>query len=560
MEGHRPVAKSALKNKAGTKSRRWLGAVVIIAAVGAAGVWASNAWRQAERREAFLPELQAEARRSPDDADLLALLGARLTSAEDPGDKAQATTVFVKAISGGREDDPSAWMGLAVAEAGVGDIGKAQVALNKGLQVVGASDTLSAAISRVNALSNPTPASVIDAISPGGPASLDDACAPANVMSHVIERWGRNNSEKSGYVTRRDWAKAQPQNVEAQRLWGLALMRERRLGEAVRVLAAAANLAPRSAPVQIALGESLETGGANNLALNAYLAAASLDPKSAPALEGLGRMCALNGLRYDRDAFKRATALDPSSVDGWIGLGHADAGQNTYLAECLNAFKTAQKLRPNRTDYFDDYAQALTTNGQTDMAEDVMRRRIADKPDDGSAHYMMSNVLMHEATTNDRLTQAESEARKAVDLNGQVPAFKRQLGDILLRENKAAEAIDALSQSLAQDPTQAEAQRLISRAYAAVGQSTKASQSAALAASLSDASSRINHLITEVETRYSDPGYHRELIGLYTQTGQRSEEEQERDILGMILKDPKAAEKTHRQFVDSVHAALGANQ
>ena len=127
------------------------------------------AWRETERREAYLPELEAMARRSPYEGRLLALLGGRLLEA---GEYPAATQTLRRAIAAG-EADSTIWLNLAAARAASGDIAYALASLTLARKRNPKSPPLEAAFVRVRILGrSPAPDVLARTLCPEGPAGL----------------------------------------------------------------------------------------------------------------------------------------------------------------------------------------------------------------------------------------------------------------------------------------------------------------------------------------------------------------------------------------------------
>jgi len=124
---------------------RGLFAVAVVAL--AAGAL-NGAWQRTRLRECYLPELEARARRSPADAPLLALLGARLMEASELD--AAADALRRAAAAGDNTDE--VWLSLAATNAARGQRGAALGDLALAQQTHGDAPALRAAQARVQAL------------------------------------------------------------------------------------------------------------------------------------------------------------------------------------------------------------------------------------------------------------------------------------------------------------------------------------------------------------------------------------------------------------------------
>ena len=498
---------------AGTPSRFGRGPggrLALIAILGLIGlsVWAKAQWSQSLLREAYLPQLETRARQLPSDGRLLALLGARQAQAHDP----DCVQTLTQAIANG-ERDPSVPIALAWIYASIGNNDQALATLRTGQQAQnGATSEIDKALSRVEDVpASADPSQWATAVEPEGPQALVADVARPGALDGLEQWWGRRHPEQSGFATREQWAKDEPNDAEVQRLWGLALLLNQRVLEATDVLQKAEQLAPNSAAIHIAIAQALEAGGDDQRALDAYAETLKLDPNSVQALIGVGRISLDRRSLDARAAFLKATALAPTSVPAWIGLGRADQLEEDFQAESLHAFETAANLAPDRTDYLADYSQSLVDNGRYDDAEAVVRKYIVTAPTDEAGHYQLGHILLLNNPTPARLAEALSETLKADGLAQHSAPIDQQLGEIRLRLGNADDAIRSLQNAVADDPRDFRAMRILARAYGSAGRTDLSIQMSARAEGLYQAQMKREQLARK--TRVEQPDALAQLIG-----------------------------------------------
>lgn len=538
------------------RSRRaalWLvGLIALFCAI----VFLPPAWHETSRREAYLPQLEAEARLRPLDGPLLALLGGRLAQA---GEAAQAADVLRRALAAG-EQDPLLWSNLAAATAASGDISRGVADLRLALRTLPNAPDLTQAQERVQALgSAPSPLLVARAISPQGPGPLVDHYSRGSFLNGLAEAWGRRHPETSGFTTRERWASASPNDAEAQRLWGLALIRNRRLPEALAVLDHAVALAPNSAEAYLALADGLAAAGLDAKATIAYLDTLKRKPRWLPALLGVGRTSLETGINgYALTSFRQATEVDPKSAEAWIGLGRAYRKTGVDHDKAVAAFQAAEKLAPNRTDYYDDYADALRQAVQWPAAESILRKRLQAAADDPLAHYLLGMVLLNNSPTPERQTEAETETRTALRLFPHNPLADIQLAQIVLSRQQGAEAIDLLKDALQQNPYNRNAMSVLARAYRQTGHIDLAEKVSQQADMLYKDQQRLQVLEGQEAKQLMSVGIHEELARLYLRIGQTKKAMDEQSIAQLLRSDPKKAEAELQKFQANRSEALPA--
>ena len=518
---------------------RLLAWALVLAALVAFGGAFSRAWQQTRLREAYLPDLEVQARRTPDDARLLGLLGARLMEASEWGGAADA---LGRAVSSGDEGD-EVWLSLAAANAARGRRGAALGDLALARQKRGDTPALQDAQARVDALPPLPPgpagdAALTQALSPTGPGALLRTHAAGSALNGVSEWWGRRHSESSGFATRQDWARQAPDDAQALRLWGLALMQNRRLPEAGAALTKAAALAPGSPAVHLALGDFYGQAGLPAKAGLEYIAALQRRPDWMPALLGLGRIGVAESTRYGVAAYRRATQVAPRSAEAWIGLGRAYSQSQDDYSRALTAFAAAARLAPGRTDFLPAQADVLRQMGRWDEAEPLLRRRLAAAPDDAFSHYLLGRVLLDSHPSPARQAEAEAQTREALRLSPESPVAQAQLGGMLLARGDAAGAVKLLEGSLSGDPYNVNTLHTLARAYVGSGQPARAQAVSARAQSLFSDQQRVNTLRDKEHERFTDISLHQQLADLYVRVGRPDRVAQEREIAQMLRKDP----------------------
>jgi len=552
--GNAPAAGMPLRRGRFPRPAALLFAVLVLSGA-AIGFWFADAWGKTARREAYLPQLEAQSRSSPYDGPLLALLGARLAEAHQ---QQAAADALRRSLACG-EQSAVVYQTLAASLAASGDHRRALNDLRLGLRSLpGGTPDLDAALDRARALGpNADSPALAQAICPDGPAPLVAAYAQGSSLNAVVSWWGRRHPAQSGFATRQAWAAEEPRDAQAQRLWGLALMTNRRLPEAGAVLANAAALAPRSPATHLAYAQALEAGGLTSKAGLEYIAALNLRPDWPPALLGLGRNSQAAGLKYARQAFTRATQFAPDSASAWIGLGRACLQHDEDIALAVRAFQAAARLAPARTDFLDDYAEALGKGGHSDEAEALLRRRLAEAPGDFVCRYRLGGLLMNSRPSPARLREAQAQTEESLRLSPHGAGAELQMGTILLNEGREGGALAALKASVADDPYQVQSRNLLAKVYGGLGQAALAQQASAQAARLFALQQRSNVLGNQRDRRFLEPGYHQELARLYRRTGELDKVAQEQALLDLLRRDPQVAARSYREYQASLARALG---
>lgn len=511
------------------------------------------AWRATGLREAYLPQLEASARSHPEDGPLAALLAARLMQAGESG----AAAAALKQAAGAGEQTEAVWLALAASNAAAGQSRRALADLRLGVKSLPDSTLLPSRMTDARAMGpSPAPGALAAAISPQGPDALLAVYGRGSFLNGLAEWWGRRHTAGSGFATREAWAEAQPGNAQAQRLWGEALTRNRRLPEALAALRAASGLAPQSLACHLALADALRRGGRLQEAARQYIAALTLRPNWPPALMGLGAAFQSSGLPgYAINSYQRATQVAPHSVDAWVGLGTVEQ-QNDGAVVAIAAFETAARLDPDRTDYLDDYADALRQANRWDDAEAVLRRRLSAVPTDAYGHFVLATVLMDSRPTPARAAEAETDFREALRLSPGNPVAEVSLAELLLDKGGAAEALPMLQDSLRRLPFERRTVLLLSRAYRLTGQDALASQAAKKAAAFQRDEDQASVLEGAKRTHLADVAFHQRLAAVYDRIGKPELAAQERQVAQGLKDAPQKLLHSQQDMEEAVSAVL----
>ena len=134
-------------------------------------------------------------------------------------------------------------------------------------------------------------------------------------------------------------------------------------------------------------------------------------------------------------------------------------GTLVVVSRDLSRAVRASDIAPTLQRVMDDWAHTET----------LLRQLLAISPKDESAHYTLGGLLEQNDPTPPRLSEAEQQTREALRTIPDSPEFLRQLGEILLREGKAPEAVRALRDALSGYEYDSNSLRLLGRALAQNG-------------------------------------------------------------------------------------------
>jgi Flp pilus assembly protein TadD len=174
----------------------------------------------------------------------------------------------------------------------------------------------------------------------------------------------------------------------------VALAKQGRLEEAVRLYRKAVASAPEFAAAWCNLGDALDGLGQTQAAIAAY---------------------------------RRATALAPAMLNGFYNLGVTLARQGD-LNQAELCYRQAVALKPDFAEGHANLSAVLVETGLVEEAEDCARRAVKLAPDYGLAWHNLGLVLHRQR----RLVEAEAAYRRALSLQPDDSLFAHNLGTLLL--------------------------------------------------------------------------------------------------------------------------------
>ncbi|MDQ2732395.1 MAG: tetratricopeptide repeat protein [Armatimonadota bacterium] len=465
-----------------------------------------------------MPQLIAMSHKDTQDSQLMGLLGARLAQS---GDYTAAAWVLKNAATLG-DADPLLWLTWSAAEAMAGRRARslAVLQLGNGHRIAGLQDMADRAAQLPPDVS---PVQVASAIAPDGPEPLLRERASGSFLNGIVEWWGRKHPEASGFATRENWVKEEPDNAAVECLWGEALLTNHDLPHAAKAIQHALDLNPRSADIHLSVGHLLAAEGRNDAAGKEYQLCLQMRPRWLPALLGLAK----SELQQDNyinsiDMFEQATRQAPDSIEAWLGLGQACFRVQARLSESIAAYQKAVKLAPDRTDFYADYADTLRMNYQLPESENILRQRLRQSPNDARAHYLLGVVISHSRAAGGQLKdlEAERELRTALDLAPDNPEVKTELARVLLRQRKAAEALALLQDALSVNPLDVPGRNLLAQAFQQLGRRQESNAASEKAVEIAQNVAHLQVLVHRAQSQPADIDNHVQLAKLYRSLGQ----------------------------------------
>lgn len=261
-------------------------------------------------------------------------------------------------------------------------------------------------------------------------------------------------------------AKAEPKNVEALRLLGIAQLRADKAGDAVDSLELAVKIEPTNPQLFHLLGQAYGSN-INNVGMlsklgyaskirGAFEKAVELDPDFIDARDALMQFHlmapGIAGGSEEEARVQAAAIAQRSPVRGHIARARL-LGNEEKLDEALEAFRSAVQADPTYAPAWLSLGLALHGAGRVDEALDVFAGMQRDLPEAGQGWYQFGRIAL---LSDKRLEQGETVMRHYLSLppaNGQPPAkyAHLRLGQILAKLGKGDQARAEITQALALD-------------------------------------------------------------------------------------------------------------
>jgi tetratricopeptide (TPR) repeat protein len=257
---------------------------------------------------------------------------------------------------------------------------------------------------------------------------------------------------------------------------GMLRCRQGDLSQGVAHLRSAVAFAPDQAMPAVELARALLSSGDNEAAV---AAAISLANPATPIGREMQRICAHATVRLGRTdeaaaMFDQLVQADAADFESWRGLGGARLIQGDAPGAIV-ALEYATRLRPTIGGAWTDLARAHSVSLTFDAAEDAARRAVALQPEDAAAQLELARALaglrvldtardalaVARANAPDRsdtlceiadvamvskaLDMAETDYRRAIELEPTSERAWLGLATVLERTNRAAELRDLVS-------------------------------------------------------------------------------------------------------------------
>ncbi len=186
----------------------------------------------------------------------------------------------------------------------------------------------------------------------------------------------------------------EPASAERCRLAAIALQKQGRIDQAIRLYQRGLALNPSDASAYRCLGTAYKTQKRFDLAAACFRRAVDLCPHFPEAWNNLGNTLAEQ--RQDREAaacFERAFTVQPQFAGAHFNFGQA-LGRMGRFDEAIAAVRRASDLSPRSAEFYNGLGIAFYNAGRIDEAVAAYDRAISLRSDFGLARYNRSHALL----------------------------------------------------------------------------------------------------------------------------------------------------------------------
>lgn len=264
-------------------------------------------------------------------------------------------------------------------------------------------------------------------------------------MAMMAGRLGRIEDEKTAFEKLRE---EDPDNPHWVYHLAFCAQRMGRKEEAITLYRQSLELEADNSAAWLNLGTVLNDVDRNEEAEKCFRDGLSLHPESARLHNNLGNLLhELGQLKSAAESLERAIQLDPDSAEPYLNLGMALA-EMRELKGAREKLEKAVELAPDDARFLGALAQVQLMGGNPFLARTTFEKALAIDPDDRGSNSGYGKLL---AAMGD-LPGATPHFRKAAEASGADPAFRIDLGAILVAQSRFTEAVEVLSKAVQDSP------------------------------------------------------------------------------------------------------------
>lgn len=258
--------------------------------------------------------------------------------------------------------------------------------------------------------------------------------------------------------------------------YNLALIQYRtgRVAECQKALAALASSGRATGDVYDLLGQAYELQGNTTEAIHTLESAIQHDPRQQSHYAALV-MILIDAKRLPAalEIANKMAAAFPTSAAAFYTQGQVLLKVSQYT-DAVRAYRRAAELDPSSVDTQAGLASAQWGAGMRAEAQTAFETLIQQHPDDATLYEMYATLLLDSAPDNASETRAAALLKTAVRLDPALTESQYRLGNLALKNEDTADALQHLEAAARLDPRQSKIQFALARLYRRLGRADDA--------------------------------------------------------------------------------------
>jgi tetratricopeptide (TPR) repeat protein len=446
-----------------------VGALALLFGV-AVTLW-TTPWRLEQAiRNASLAELQATARRDPDNEQIHYYCGIRF---RQQGHYREAKAEFQRAAKLDGEDE-AAWLGWADSAERSGEEREALAVLETFAKAHPQLPRTQLALARCYGRGRQHFRAYQTASMAARLAPKDSEAARCRGEEAIaLGRW--TDAEQS--LTQALPPDARDASAAMTSAWRDAAqqMAAKRYSEAAQSFRSSLKTDPQSASAWQGLGIALNLKGQGDEAFRCLTTALQLDPGLPETLYALAGFSFRTGLTDQAGRLLQSAArLNPDNATYQDALGTVLRLKMDKYGDAEAVFRRAVALEPNNAVYTLDLADIVARSHRSQEAETLYRQLLTQSPGNSEAAFALGRLIVETHPTPDRLDEAEHLLKQVVASDPNHAGALFDLGRLSLIRNAPKQAIDYLERAVVCAPHNAYAFYHLSLAYQRLGNMERA--------------------------------------------------------------------------------------
>jgi tetratricopeptide (TPR) repeat protein/capsular polysaccharide biosynthesis protein len=237
--------------------------------------------------------------------------------------------------------------------------------------------------------------------------------------------------------------KRQPQLIQAYKIWGKALQKQKDYQATIQCYAQALTLQPDDSEIYLELGHIYQQQQQWQDAILSYQTVIRLQPECVAAYRQLGQiLIQLNKWQAAINIYQKLIQLNPQVSWFYNHLGKALMKQQRWQ-EAIHAYQTSVELNPDFCWSYYHLGQCFINLEKWQAAENILKKAIQIHSSNALLFQALGDVLQHQNKENEAILLYQ----KLIRLNPCI-AYYITLGKLYIKQQQLEKAIEVFMQAL----------------------------------------------------------------------------------------------------------------